>query len=38
MHMVLIKIPQKGRKKNFKFFSKITKRCFQMLSPAIHLD
>ena len=26
MHMVSIKIPQKGRKKNFKFFSRITKR------------
>ena len=26
MHMVLIKIPQKGRKKNFKLFSRITKR------------
>ena len=26
VHMVSIKIPQKGRKKNFKFLSRITKR------------
>ena len=37
MHMVSIKIPQKGRKKNFKFFSRITKkirasRCLVQLS------
>ena len=39
MYMVSIKIPQKGRKKNFKFLLKITKcESFQMLSPAIHLE
>ena len=36
--MISIKITQKGRKKNLKFFSRITKRNFQMLSPAIHLE
>ena len=38
--MISIKIPQKGRKKNFKFFSRITKKYenFQTLSPVIHLE
>ena len=34
-----IKIPQKGRKKNFKFSQESQKlKSFQKLSPAIHLE